>query len=140
MVGLRIRETRQAQQRSLADVAGEAGISVATLSRIENDKQTLDLDLFIVLARILKTAPQEFLGDGADATGGDKDLARQIAALPARERLQLWQSLAAEQRAMRGRTRRESDQQIGLQVEALLAQLDFLRDELESLKRRVRRR
>lgn len=140
MVGSRLRETRQGQQRSLADVAAEAGISVATLSRIENDKQTLDLSLFIVLARILKTAPQDFLGGDAGGDGADKDLARQIAALPIRDRTQLWQNLATEQRALRTRSRRESDQQIGVQVEELLAQLDFMRDELEALKRRVRRR
>jgi transcriptional regulator with XRE-family HTH domain len=140
MVGSKIREARQAQQRSLADVAGEVGISVATLSRIENGKQTLDLELFLSLSRVLKTAAPEFLGADGQQSRTDSDLARQIAALGPRGRTQLWQNLASEQRAVRARSRRESDQQLGSHVEELLAQLDFLREELESVKKRLRRR
>lgn len=141
MVGTKIREIRQGQQRSLADVASEVEISVATLSRIENDKQTLDLGLFLVLAKALKTSPHDFFGDDhGDGNGGDKDLAREIAALPLSDRTQLWQNLASEQRILRARSKRESDQQLGAHVEELLAQLDFVREELESVKRRLRKR
>lgn len=139
MVGARIREKRQAQQRSLADVAGQAGISVATLSRIETDKQTLDLALFVSLARVLKTSPHEFL-DGDQHGRSDRALAREIASLAPRDRAQLWQNLAAERRTIRSQSRRAADHQLGLHVEELIAQLDFLREELEAVKKRLRRR
>jgi transcriptional regulator with XRE-family HTH domain len=139
MIGARLREVRQSQERSLADIAGEAGISVATLSRIENDKQTLELGMFLVIARVLKTAPKELLGTQADALEKDP-LARQIASLGARERTELWRDLAAEQRARRSRSRAAAEQQIGAKIDELLAQLEFLREELESIKKRSHRR
>jgi len=141
MVGLRIREKRQSQQRSLADIATEAGISVATLSRIENEKQTLDLGLFLVIARVLKISPHDLLDkDGNGAEDEADPLVRQISTLAARDRTQLWRDLAAEKRILRSRNRRQDDAQFGAQVEELLAQLDFLREELEAMRRRVRRR
>ena len=69
LIGERIRELRQAQGRSLADVAGKAKVSVATLSRIENDKQSVDLGLFLVLAGILQVAAHELLGSDGDGPG-----------------------------------------------------------------------
>lgn len=140
MVGSKLRETRQGQQRSLADIADEAGISVATLSRIENEKQTLELGMFLSLARILKTTPHDLLGE-AGLAGDDRDpLPRQIASLATRDRAQLWRDLAAEQRVVRSKSRRENDLQFTAHVEELLAQIEFLREELEAMKRRVRRR
>lgn len=139
MVGLRIRETRQSQQRSLADIAGEAGISVATLSRIENDKQTLDLGMFLIIARVLKTTPHDLL-DGEDGDDDEKNpLFRQIASLASRDRAQLWRDLTAEQRVVRTKTRRTNDHHIGTQIDELIAQLEFLREELNEMKRRVKR-
>jgi transcriptional regulator with XRE-family HTH domain len=137
-IGTRIREVRQSQQRSLADVAVNAGISVATLSRIETDKQALDVELLIVLARVLKTAASDLLASENDGEG--EPLARQIATLPARERATFWRDLLAERRAERGRTRGRIEQQLGIEVEELLAQMDFLRDELESIRKRVKKR
>jgi transcriptional regulator with XRE-family HTH domain len=138
MVGIKIRERRQSQQRSLADVASEAGVSVATLSRIENEKQTLELGLFLVLARVLKASPHDFFAADENGTD-DKDLAREIASLAPQDRTQLWQDLATEQRTMRARNRRDNNHQLGAQVEELLAQLDFVREELESVKKRLKR-
>jgi transcriptional regulator with XRE-family HTH domain len=125
MVGERIREARLAQDRSLADVAGKANISVATLSRIENDKQSLDLGLFLSIARVLQVTTEQLLRDNVEEGGGDP-LARRIVALGNRERLELWRDLAVRQ--------------VGQQVEELLAQVDFLREELESIRKRVKKR
>jgi len=61
MIGERIREARNAREWSLTDVATKAHISVATLSRIERDKQTLDLGLFLTLMRILELDPGALL-------------------------------------------------------------------------------
>jgi transcriptional regulator with XRE-family HTH domain len=137
MIGEKIRELRQAQGRSLADVAGKAKVSVATLSRIENDKQSVDLGLFLILAKVLQASPGELLDPREDSDDGLDPLARRIAMLDARKRTELWREVAAERRAQRNsRTRVDAAQQ----VEEMLAQIDFLREELENVRKRVRRR
>jgi transcriptional regulator with XRE-family HTH domain len=139
MIGERIRQLRQAQGRSLADVAGKAKVSVATLSRIENDRQSVDLGLFLTLAKVLQVAPHELLvtdGDGAGDSTFDP-LARRIAMLETKRRTELWREVAAERRAQRARmTRTDATQQ----VDEMLAQLDFLRDEIESVRKRLKKR
>jgi transcriptional regulator with XRE-family HTH domain len=148
MVGERIREVRQAQNRSLADVAGKAKISVATLSRIENDKQSVEVGLFLLLARVLNTPATDLL-EQEEETGGSNGssgnskldpLVRRIAALGSRERLELWRDIAAERRAQRGKSRGSGAREMTQHVEELLAQVDFLREELESVRKRIRKR
>ena len=138
MIGERIREARLAQDRSLADVAAKAQISVATLSRIETDKQSLDLGLFLSIAQVLQVSAQQLLGDQGNGHGDP--LARRIAALGSRERLELWKDLAEERRTQRGKRRGAEARQVGQQVEELLAQVDFLREELESMRKRMKKR
>jgi transcriptional regulator with XRE-family HTH domain len=138
MIGVRIREARLAQSRSLADVAGKAKISVATLSRVENDKQSVDLALFITLARVLHVPANDLLGD--EAGGSSEPLARRISTLPPRQRQELWRDLAAEARASRSTRRGGNMREIGQQVEELLAQMEFLREELEAVRKRVKKR
>ncbi len=144
MVGERIREARLAQSRSLADIAAQANISIATLSRIENDKQSVDVGLFLSLARVLNVPPADLLGN-ANATddGGDGKLdpiVRRIASLDARERLRLWRDLATQRRAQRNRSRVGEPKQVAQQVDELLAQMDLLREELESVRKRIKLR
>ncbi len=145
MIGERIRELRQAQGRSLADVAGKAKISVATLSRVENDKQSVDLGLFLLLAKVLQIPPQELLDMPPDEGNGDGDalvdpLARRIAMLETRKRTELWRDVAAERRAQRARSGRGARVDTAQQVEEMLAQLDFLREELETVRKRMKKR
>jgi transcriptional regulator with XRE-family HTH domain len=140
MIGERIRGLRHAQGRSLADIAGKASISVATLSRIENEKQTLDLGLFLVLAKILEIAPSELLGPDSGTDEGIDPLARRIARLHTKERTDLWRELAAERRSNRSKGRGQALRELGQQVEELVAQIDFLREELEVVRKRVKTR
>ncbi len=147
MVGERIREARQAQSRSLADVAGKANISVATLSRIENDKQSVEVGLFLLLARVLSIPAHELLGTQEENGNGDGNghskldpLVRRIAALGSADRLELWKELAAERRTQRARTRGNESRQMAQHVEELLAQVDFLREELEGVRKRIKPR
>src|SRR5689334_8505269 len=102
MVGNRIRVARQSRNLSLTELAARADISAATLSRIERDKQNLDLGLFLTLTSILKLTPHEVLGDVADEEGVDP-LVRAISGMQTGERAQLWRSLAAERKAHRGK-------------------------------------
>jgi transcriptional regulator with XRE-family HTH domain len=135
MVGNRIRDNRNGQRRSLADVAGKAGVSVATLSRIENNKQALDLELFLRLARILKIAPSELLGDEEEAD--PETLAERLVRLSRTERTKLWRDLAGAKR--QPTSDRRSKELVSAQVDELLAQIEFVRSELETVRKGVRR-
>ena len=134
-IGERIRESRQGQQLSLTDVAGKAGISAATLSRIETSKQGLDLGLFLSLARILKALPHELIGDEEQEQTPDP-LAKRIAALASSERARLWRDLASARHDRRRRPRAE----VGAQFEEVLAQFEYLRQEIEAVRLNFRRR
>lgn len=137
MVGNRIRVARQSRNLSLTELAGRAEISAATLSRIERDKQNLDLGLFLTLTRILKLTPHEVLGDVEDEEGVDP-LVRAISGMQTGERAQLWRSLAAERKTHR--SRKDNGRAVANEVDELLAQVDFIRGEIESVQKRLRKR
>ncbi len=139
MIGDRIRQTRQARRLSLNDVAGRARISVATLSRIERDKQGLELGLFLILCKVLKASPRDLIVDG-EGEGNVDPLAARIASLNHPERLQLWHDLAANRRGDRRSPMRERIRKLADEVEVLMAQLEFVRAEVESFHSRMRRR
>ncbi len=141
MIGERIREVRNARGLSLSDVAVKAEISVATLSRIERDKQTIDLGLFLTLMRILQLDPAELLHneEGDDADGIDPLVAR-ITSLAAAERAQLWRALSDRSVPVRGRDRRHATRDVALQVEELLAQVEYLHNEIESVRKRLKKK
>ena len=138
VIGEQIRQTRQARRLSLSDVAGRAKISVATLSRIERDKQGLELGLFLTLCKILRTSPRELLG--TEGTDNVDPLAVRIAALNHTERVELWRELAAARRGDKRNAIRNRLHRLGDEVEELLAQLEFVRAEMESVNSSVRKR
>ena len=140
MIGDRIRQTRQAHRLSLSDVAEKAKISVATLSRIERDKQGLELGLFLTLCKVLKTAPRELIADADGTEGGIDPLAVRIAALGHDERVELWHDLAEARRGEKRSVMRNRMRRLGDEVEELLAQLEFVRAEMESVHTSVRKR
>lgn len=109
---------------------------MATLSRIERDKQGLDLSMFMVLSKILKTPAQELINTENAEIPADA-LAAQISRLDAKERADLWRDLAGRKGASNGKVRMK---QVALEVDELLAQLDFLRSEIESIQKRLKLR
>ena len=135
MVGEKLRQARVARQLSLADVASEAHVSAATLSRVERDKQAIDVELFLTLARVLSATPADLLSED-DGSKSDGALAARIAAMQSRERTKLWRQLNEERRELRDR-RRSDNQAMAQEFEELLAQMDFLRDEIESVRARL---
>jgi transcriptional regulator with XRE-family HTH domain len=137
MVGEKLREARHAQRLSLAQVAEKAQISTATLSRIETNKQTVELGLFLTIAKILNCAPHELLGDQNPAAD---PLADRIAALPSGDRARLWRDLAAARRVERNPRRRANMVNVAQHVEELIAQIDFLREEVDIIRKRMKRK
>jgi len=138
MIGNKLREVRHSQSLSLTTVASKAKISAATLSRIETNKQGIDLGLFLVLARILQAAPHDLLSEEQDSEQSDP-LVQQIAALQTSDRTKLWRELAANRRAQRS-SRRAELRNVGQQVEELIAQIEFLHEELDAVRLRVKRK
>jgi len=136
MVGNRLRIARQSRNLSLTELAESADISAATLSRIERDKQNLDLGLFLTLTRILKLTPHEVLDD-SDEEGVDP-LVRVISRMQTGERANLWRSLAAERKTHRNR--KIDGRAVANEVDELLAQVDFIRGEIESVQKSLRKR
>jgi transcriptional regulator with XRE-family HTH domain len=143
MIGERIREARNAREWSLTDVAAKAHISVATLSRIERDKQTLDLGLFLTLMRILELDPAEILTEddreAVEGKGIDPLVAR-ITSLAASERARLWRALSARNAAPVVADRRHATRNVALQVEELLAQVEYLHNEVAAVQKRLKRK
>jgi transcriptional regulator with XRE-family HTH domain len=137
MIGDRLRDVRQSQHLSLTAVAAKAKISAATLSRIETSKQALDLGLFLSLARILKVSPRDLIGENEEVT--DDPLIGRLAALDSGQRTKFWRELAAARREQRN-TRRGNARQLSNEVEELLAQIDFMREEIDSVRIRLKKR
>ena len=134
MIGARLREARQARQLSLNTVAVKAEISVATLSRIERDQQRIDVELLLTLIRILKINTREVLDDEPQSDVVEP-MAEKIAGLPPLERTKLWRELATTRKPARNGT---TNRILAQQVEEFLAQIDFLRGEIEAVRKKLR--
>jgi transcriptional regulator with XRE-family HTH domain len=144
MIGKRLRQARASQKLSLNEVAERADISVATLSRIERDKQNMAVDLFLTLCKVLETQPNELLGDGK---GGDlqtptssvDELIRKISGMDVGERTRFWHGLSKAHVA-RPRGRRGGEVRVlAREIDELLAQVDCLREQLESVRKQLKR-
>ena len=95
--------------------------------------------MFLLLCKVLKTSPRDLLLDG-DADSNVDPLAVRIAALNHPERLKLWHDLADNRRGDRRTHMRERMRRLADEVEELLAQLEFVRVEMESFHVRMRKR
>ncbi len=127
MVGTRIRELRSARGLSLSEVAHQASISAATLSRIETGKQNIDVGLMTLIAKVLHVSPHDFLEkQGQD----EQNLVERIATLQPNDRARIWRE-AGSRRKRDKQTR--GYEEIASQLEEVLAQIDFLRTEVERL-------
>lgn len=127
-IGERIRRIRGDRHLSLANVAAKAGVSVATLSRVETNKQNIDVATLMTLAVILGVAPSELLGDPT-AEDDPGALTRRLSRLSRAERTKLFVESS-----------RRREKALGGVVDDLLATLDILRDELVEMQKNVRRK
>ena len=108
---------------SLADVASQVGISVATLSRIETNKQNLDVELLTKLAHILAISPAEVLNEQTE-----------------NDRAAVTQRLAGMGASERAQTFLDASRRVDASIEDVLSMLDVLRDELLRMQRAKRSR
>ena len=123
-IGSRLRDARHASGMSLSTVAGRAGISAATLSRIETDKQNVGVDLFVELADIVGAVPGDLLLVRAGGNGG---------------RVEPSEALAAGQLIVPASRRQPSgvNAQRKQQIDTLVAMIDVLYAELLELRKSV---
>ena len=122
-----LRRLRTERSLSLARVAERAGISIATLSRVETNKQSLEVDLLVTLAGIFGVSAAEILGGDEENA---ESVSRRIAALPASERAKLLLESAGPRR----------DKDLHATLEGLVSTVEILREELLSVRRGLGRR
>ena len=122
-VGGNLRHYRTSMGLSLSTVAAQAGISAATLSRIETAKQNLDVALLQKLAGVLRIVPAALFdnGDDLDHTG----VMRHLAGMPSGERARIFVEASRA-----GET----------SLDDVLSMLEVLRQEITRLQREVPRR
>ena len=131
-IGDRLREARRQRRLSLQQVASSAGISAATLSRIETSKQSLDIQLLLRVAETLGASPADFLSRGAEDRVGE--LQRALERLAPETRSALWATLAAH---ADNNGADKAHEPMCNRLSEVLAQLDLLRAEVESMKREM---
>jgi transcriptional regulator with XRE-family HTH domain len=131
--GSSLRTVRSARGMSLSEVSSRAGISTATLSRIETEKQSVDVNMLIVLARILRVSPSDLITDGGEHDS-EKSLVDALAVLAPEERAKVVTA------ASRRHASRRPAEPLHAQLEALLATIDMIKEELTAIQRQTRRR
>ncbi len=133
-IGERLRAARIARELSLGEVSVQVGVSAATLSRIENNKQSLDLPLFLELARVLGVRAAAMLEEGDEAAASEALIA-ELAALSSPERARI---VAAANERSRGR--RLPIASLPMRVDGLLQSLHAVQNELQDVRAALRRR
>lgn len=130
-IGETLRKIRRDHRLSLRHVAEKAGISVATLSRVETSKQSVDVMLLLALAKVLGVSANDILcGDGDGQGEIDRaELARHIEKLQAPERAKLLLHIA-----------RGDSKPLHATMDDLLIAIDLIRDELLHVQRSINRR
>ncbi|HSN68423.1 MAG TPA: helix-turn-helix domain-containing protein [Thermoanaerobaculia bacterium] len=129
-IGDRLREARRQRHLSLQQVARCAGISAATLSRIETSKQSLDIQLLMRVADTLGASPAEFLNGGDDPL---RELQHALGRLAPDARSILWATLADNA----SHPDEQSTVPLRNRLSEVLAQLDLLRAEVETMRNEV---
>lgn len=133
-IGAALRSARQARRMSLSDVASKAGMSVATLSRIETGKQNVDVSLLVNLAHILHVSPAALIEGNGNGRQPATALSEELAMLSPAERARV---LASALKQSRKDGTREA---LHARMESLLMTLDLIREELLHVRQDIRRR
>ena len=134
-IGNALRTARTSRGMSLSEVGDAVGISAATLSRIETEKQGVDVEMLITLSRILRVSPADMLDSAEHQRNDGQALVSALAALPSEERARV--VVAAGRQNVSPKRSREHLQ---AQLDALLTTIDLIRDELRDIQRQAHRR
>jgi transcriptional regulator with XRE-family HTH domain len=127
-IGPTLRRLRMQRNASLAAIAEQARISVATLSRIETNKQSIEIGLLLTLARVLGVPAAHLVGGDAEI---DVDtLAAQLAALPPDARAKVVRKSSPARQA----------KDLQPVLDELISGVDMLREQLLDVQRAMRRR
>ena len=129
-LGVALRKIRRDHRLSLRRVAEQAEISVATLSRIETNKQSVDVELLLRLADIFGVTAGAILGEG-NGEDDDAHLARLLRGLGPDERARL---------LLDSLTARREPKSIHATMDGLISTIDLLRAELLVVQRKINRR
>jgi len=129
-IGQALRSARVARDMSLSDVARLAGVSVATLSRIETGKQSVDVALFVRVAASIGVDPGSLLnGHGSPI----KDCARALASCTPAELMQIFVRAGKQSR------KRDGGESVHAQLDGLIAAVDLMIEEVSELRKRTRK-
>jgi transcriptional regulator with XRE-family HTH domain len=135
-VGARIRKARHEEQFSLEVLARKLNVSAATLSRIETGKQPIELNFLQSLAEVLSRNMSSFIDDGRAEGTSRSSLVETMSMLGPEARIAVWRQLAERTRTRQAHGR--SARNLALEVDELLAQIDFLRAEIELVRTRLK--
>src|SRR5262249_35841453 len=104
--------------------------------------QTIDLGLFLTLMKILQLNPAELLRDDDHGDNGETidPLVTRITSLAAKERADLWRALSSRTTPAQGRDRRRAARDVAMQVEELLAQVEYLHNEIKAVRKRLKKK
>ena len=72
-LGAVLRGRREAQRRTLSEVAAEAGLSPAHLSEVERGRKEVSIDRLLAVAHALSVRPADIYADLARLLGADPD-------------------------------------------------------------------
>jgi transcriptional regulator with XRE-family HTH domain len=129
-IGPSLRRLRTEQKLALSAVASRAGISVATLSRIETNKQSIEVGLLSTLAGILGVSARDLFG-GEDEVEDLAMLSRRIGALSRAERTKVF---------LESSRRPRDAKQLSPVLDDLVSTVEMLREELLNVQRALRGR
>lgn len=99
---LRIREIRQHQSLTLAELAGRAGISVPHLSEVERGVKNINNHLLTRIAEALDVKPRDLIDDDTDPEAVEFALVMESLDADDRERVRTFAQALADSRQARG--------------------------------------
>lgn len=84
---MKIRAEREAQGRTLEQIADELNISAQALQRYETGARKISIEMLVKIAKVLKSPPAQFIEDGDGLTDWERALVLSLRANPLYQRV-----------------------------------------------------
>lgn len=94
-LGARLRELRELQRKSLKEIASQANLSIAQLSKLELGERGLDVDVFVDIAKALGHQPGDLLPNSAGLYPEFRPLLARLSTVPAANRKSVLRAIDA---------------------------------------------